>query len=106
MDDTRSLVRPGHSRLADRHLLLINDYSEENPSKIFNRPSLRYLSANTRVLPVCRVYWLSPGPSGCSFWENKVYEIRVKDDRINAYRVIKGENSHDVEAIRAWTESR
>jgi hypothetical protein len=30
-----------------------------------------------------------------------VYEIRVKDDRINAYRVIKGENRQDVEAKAA-----
>jgi restriction system protein len=30
-----------------------------------------------------------------------VYEIRVKDDRINAYRVIKGENRYDVEAKAA-----
>jgi restriction system protein len=30
-----------------------------------------------------------------------VYEIRVKDDLINAYRVIKGENRHDVEARAA-----
>src|ERR1700760_4299472 len=31
----------------------------------------------------------------------KVYEIRVRDDRINAYRVIKGENRYDVEAKAA-----
>jgi restriction system protein len=30
-----------------------------------------------------------------------VYEIRVKDDRLNAYRVIKGDNKHDVEARAA-----
>ncbi len=30
-----------------------------------------------------------------------MYEIRVKDDRINAYRVIKGDNKYDVEAKAA-----
>jgi restriction system protein len=87
---------------------MANWCQREIPSKDFKRPS-RLVPFAWYFMPVAYTGSRQVRP-GCSFWENKVYEIRVRDDRINAYRVIRGENRYDVEAkaaaVRATWDDR